>query len=559
MKSIKSKVVKTLAFTKISKKELNDLIEIPKDPNLGDYAFPCFLLSKEFKKNPAEIAKEIVEKIKKNDTLEKIEAVNGYVNFFVDRKKLAEKVIKKIEKEKERYGSDKKKKENVMVEFSQPNTHKAFHVGHIRGTSLGESLARIIEFSGNKVIRANYSGDTGMHIAKWLWCYMKYHSKEELREDESWIANIYVDAIKRLEDNEKLQEEVDEINKKLDEKKDKKLMSLWKITRRLSTKSWKRIYHELNTEFDVHFFESEMEKRGKEIAQELVRKKIAEISDEATIVDLKKYGLEVWVLLRKDGTVLYSAKDLALAEKKFKEFKINRSIYVVGSEQKLHFYQLFKTLELMKFKQAKKCKYIPVSLIRLPWGKMSSRTGDNFLYSELKKKVVEETVKEIEKRYNLDNTELYNRALAISLSAIKYSMLKQDIKKEMIFNPKEEIKFEGNTGPYLLYSYARAKSILRKAKIKSKLEIREINEHEKRMINILFAFPEIVKKSYDSLAPNLIANYSYELAKTFSDFYHNCPVLNSKEEKFRLALVSCFAQVMKNSLALLGINVVEKM
>jgi len=561
---MKKEVVKLLAFTKLSKKELNELIEIPRNPKMGDYALPCFSLAKKFKKNPKEIAIEIAGKIKLNKDFEKVESVGNYINFFVNKIKFVNEVIDKISKEGEKYGSSNAESVGkVLVEFSQPNTHKAFHVGHIRGTSLGESLCRIFEFSGDKVIRANYSGDTGMHVAAWLWGYLKHHKNEKLQEDESWFAKIYIDAVKKLQDNEKVREEIENINRKLESRKDKKLNKLWKETRKLSIKSWEKIYHELNTKFDVHFFESEVEKRAKTLSKELVKMGVAEKSEGAIIVDLEKYGLSVWVLLRKDGTVLYSAKDLALAEKKFKDYKINRSIIITDSAQDLHFMQLVKTLELVKFKQAKNYGHVSYGAIRLPWGKMSSRTGDNILYSDFKKQLEEYAVKEIEKRYNteLESTEIYDRALAVAIASMKYSMLKQDSNKNIIFDPKKSISFEGDTGPYLLYSYARALSILEKADYKKqkKFIVKEVNEYEKRLASELSRFPDVVKHSYRNLAPNLIANYSYELAKIFSEFYHNCPVIGSKEEQFRLKLVDVFSQTIKNSLCLLGIPVIREM
>jgi len=562
---MKERVIKLLAFTKLSRKELNKLVETPKNPDMGDYALPCFSLAKKYKKSPIELAKELASKIRLDNNFERVESVGSYVNFFVNKIKFSSEVINRISKEGDRYGSNiaKGKNEKVMIEFSQPNTHKAFHVGHIRGTSLGESLCRIFEFSGDKVIRANYSGDTGMHIAKWIWGYKKYHAREKLKEDEDWFAKIYVEAVNKLGKNEKLQKEVEEINRKLDSKEDKSLNNLWKQTRKLSINSWNKIYHELNTRFDVQFFESEVEKRGKEIAKGLVDKKIAEISDEASIMNLERYGLGVWVLLRKDGTVLYSAKDLALAGKKFKDFKISKSIIVTDDSQDLHFKQLVKTLELMKFKQAKKYRHISYGSIRLPWGKMSSRTGENVLYSKFKKQLEDYAVKEIEKRYNLETIDLYDRALAITIASMKYSMLKQDPNKIIIFDPKKEIKFEGDTGPYLLYNYARALSILKKAKYKKlkKFEIKNMGDYEKRLVSELARFPEVVKRAYDNLSPNLVANYSYELSKTFSEFYHNCPVIGAKEgkEQFRLKLVDCFSQTIKNALHLLGIPIIREM
>ena len=298
-------------------------LEIPPDSKLGDYAFPCFSLAKKFKKNPHEIAVDLRKKIKGNF---KVEVNGGYLNFFLDKNKLVKDILNEILMKKDKYGSQSKKKDKVMIEFSQANTHKAFHVGHVRGTSLGESLARILEFLGYKVMRVNYQGDTGMHVAKWIWYYNKFHKNEKFHKNdiEKWIASIYVQAIKKLDMHPEYQEEVDKINLELEKGKDKKLLALWKKTRKLSLDSFELIYRDLNTRFDHYFFEREVEKRGKEISLYLIRKKIAKIDQGATIIDLNKYDLGIWVLLRKDGTVLYSAKDLALAELKFMAFPIVR-------------------------------------------------------------------------------------------------------------------------------------------------------------------------------------------------------------------------------------------
>jgi len=559
---MKEKIAELLAKPSgLKEKEILSLIEMPKDSKFGDYSFPCFSLAKKFKKNPVEIAKEIAIKLENTLELENIEAVNGYVNFFISGAVLAEETLRKIQKEGDNFGSAKIFNEKVMVEFSQANTHKAFHIGHVRGTSIGESLARISSFLGNKTIRANYQGDTGMHVAKWIWCYQKYHKKEKLTNDEEWIASIYVDAITRLAEKVELQSEVEEINKKLEEKSDKSLNALWKKTRKASLNSFETIYKDLNTFFDVYFFESEVGKKGREIVQDLIKKRIAKISDGAAIINFEKYGLGVWVLLRKDGTVLYSAKDLALAEKKFNEYKITSSLYVVGAAQRLHFSQLFKALEIMKFKYAKRCQYVPVTEVRLPWGKMSSRTGENVLYSSFKKELFGYAKEEINKRHKLSKKELEERALAISISALKYAMLKQDVSKTITFNKEEAIRFEGDTGPYLLYSYARAKSILKKAEFNSnkKYSTHNLNDLEKNLIFQLNKFPQTVRNAYESLAPNLIANYIFETAQLFNEFYHSNQVIGSENEQFRLVLVESFSQVVKNALFLLGISTIEKM
>ncbi len=557
-KALKEKKVK------LKEEEIEKLLEIPPSVEMGDYAFPCFSLAEKLKQEPSQVALEIREKIRGVPVtdLDDIQTSGPYVNFFINRKSLAGKVIWEVTTKKEKFGeTDLGRKEKIMIEFSQPNTHKAFHIGHIRGTLLGESLSRILEFCGGKVIRANYHGDIGMHVAKWLWCYKKYHAKEKLKNDESWIALIYVDAVKRLARSKKFQSEVEAINRKLGTKEDKELNSLWKKTKKISLNSFEKIYKDLNTHFDVYFFESEMEKKGIEIVDELLKKKIAKVSDEAVIINLKKYNLGVWVLLRKDKTVLYSAKDLALAEEKFKKYKINKSLYVVGAAQSLHITQLFKTLELMGFENVKNCVFVPFSEVRFPKGKMSSRSGENILYSDFIKEMMHYSKKEIKKRNpKLSKKELEKRALKISTAAIKYSMLKQNSNRNIIFKKEDALNFEGDTGPYIQYSYARASSILRKVKTKKKqFQIPELEPKEFELIKKLSQFQNVVLNSYKNLNPSLIATYSYQLAQIFNEFYHACPVIGSEQEPFRLVLIKVFRQVLKNSLHLLGINRIEKM
>jgi len=545
---------------KLKKEEIEKLIEVPPQDEMGDYAFPCFGLAKIEKKNPLLIAEQLTEKLRKNGLRKEIDNVNavaGYVNFFVDKKILAMNVLKNAGKIGKIGGGGKGRK--VMIEFSQANTHKAFHIGHIRGTSIGESLARISETLGDKVVRANYQGDTGMHVAKWIWCYLNYHSKEKLRKDESWVAGIYADAVKRLSKNEKLQKKVNEINKKLDSRKDKKLNDLWKETRKLSLDALEVVYKDLDTKFDKYYFESGVENQGKNIVVNLLKKKIAKKSDGAVIMDLEKQGLGIWVLLRSDGTVLYSGKDLALAEKKFKDFKLDESLYIVANEQDLHLKQLIKTLELDKFRDVGKIKHVSYGVVKLPTGKMSSRTGENILYSDFKKEIVDYSKKQISERFKLNKAELEKRSLAVAVAAIKYSMLKQTANKNIIFDKNQALKFEGDTGPYLLYSYARASSIFRKAKSKKAVKIIDLKDEEIRLLKKLDSFGNVVESAYKTLSVNLIANYCYELASLFNEFYHECPVLGSEEEGFRLKVVDAFRIVIKKGLGLLGISVLEEM
>ena len=552
---------KLFELTKINKNKISQLIEIPPLPELGDYAFPCFVLANELKKNPLEIADNLAKKIHSSE-FEKVEAKGPYLNFFINRNKLAEKTLKSILKEKDSYGSSKIGKGKTIIEFPQPNTHKAFHIGHVRGTSLGESLSRIFEFQGVKVFRVNYSGDTGMHIAKWIWCYQRYHKNEKLKNDESWIAEIYVDAIKRLSESENFQEEVEEINRKIESKEDKKINEIWRQTRKLSIDSWKKIYQQLNTGFDKHYFESEVESSGKEIAEDLLKKGIAKKSDGATIIDLQNFNLGIWVLLRKDGTVLYSAKDLALAKKKKKDFQADSYLVIVGDEQRLHFQQLIKTLELMGENKEKNYNFLTYALVRLPTGKMSSRTGENILYSGFISELKNNLKNEIKKREkSISGKDLEKRSLKLAIASMKYPMLKQDSNKVIVFDKSEALSFEGNTGPYLLYTYARAKSILRKSENKGtkSFKIESFSDSEKNLMLNLGKFSEITQQAYQNLAPNLIANYSFQISQAFNEFYHSSQVIGSESENFRISLVRAFSQVLKNSLNLLGIEVLEKM
>jgi arginyl-tRNA synthetase len=567
----KKEIIKLLSKQiNLKPSEIENLIEIPPNPEMGDYAFPCFVLAKpktddmwknvekDFfkKKNPSEIAQHLVDKIKPTKIIELIKATGPYVNFFINKIEFAKEIIKI----KNNYGKAKQSG-RIMIEFSQPNTHKAFHVGHIRGTSLGESLSRINEFLGKKVIRANYSGDTGMHIAKWIWCYLKYHSKEKPKNDEEWIASIYVDAVKKLTKNEKLQTQVNEINKKLEQKTDKKINELWKKTRILSIKSWDRIYNELGTRFDRHYFESELEASGKKISQELLKKGIAKMSEEAVIMDLEKHNLGIWVLLRKDGTVLYSSKEIALAKHKLRDQNLDEFLIISGDEQNFYFKQLFKTLELMKLSNRDKFKHLGFGMVRLPHGKMSSRTGDNILYSNFRKGVTDFAKKSIKKKWSkLKNKELEDRALKIAIGSMKYAMLSQDPNKPIIFDKEKALRFEGDTGPYLQYTYARASSIIRKCKSKkSNIKIPELKKSEINLIKKISLFPEIVERAGKTMNPSIIANYSHELAQSFNEFYHNCKVIGCDCEGFRIKLVDVFRTTLRNSLYLLGIEVMEEM
>lgn len=551
---------------KLEATQVYKLLESPPDETLGDYALPCFGFAKTLKKAPQQIAEDFSKKVATDGLIERVETVGPYLNLFLKKEQLIKETVERILKEQQAYGKGKRQQDHVMVEYSQPNTHKAFHVGHLRGTSIGESLARILRYAGYKVTQTNYSGDTGMHVAKWIWCYKTFHDGEEPPKGElgKWLASFYVEAVKRLEKNPSLEEEVRELNRKLDEGKDKELTTLWKRTRQWSIDELNDIYAELDAHFDYWFWEREMEERAKAASKELLKKGVAKESDGAIIMDLEEYGLGIWVLLRDDGTPLYSAKDLALAEEKFRKYKIDKSIHVVGKDQELYFKQLFKTLELWGFKQANKCFHLGFEMVRLPEGKMSSRTGQNILYTDLRNEVFAYTEQEIRKRHD-DWSDEHIAAVvkAVGICALKFEMIHRDHNKTIIFDAAKVCDFEGDTGPYIQYTHARCNSILKKlgrpvATAKADFSAMS-TEQEYRVAKKLGAFPEIIVDVATSLYPEQLAKYALELAKAFNKFYHECPVIGSPQEAGRASLVDATRIVLEQSLVLLGIQAPAEM
>lgn len=563
-------------LSELLNKELNienaeKLISIPPNQELGDLAFPCFSFAKELKKAPAQIASDLATKISENlpSFLQEVKAEGPFLNFFINREELAKNIL--IEAVKEDYGKGDSKRK-VMVEYSQPNTHKAFHVGHLRGTSMGEALARILKHAGNEVVEVNYMGDTGMHIAKWLWYYNKhYQGVSPNSARDKWIASIYVGAVKELVENKKELEEgksvenyqdaVDMYNKLIDERSPE-IFDLWQKTRQWSLDEFNVIYDDLQAHFDHFFFESEVEGPAKEIVLKMKEEGIAKESEGAIIMDLEEYKLGVWVLLRKDGTALYSAKDIALADTKFKKYNVEESIYVVGNAQEMHMKQLFKTLELMKFKNADKCFHLGYDEVRFPEGKMSSRSGNNVLYSDLKKQVVDYAKEQISsRRDDWDQNKIEEVAKQVAICAMKFEMIARDNNKNIIFELEKVCNFEGDTGPYVQYTHARCNSILRKANYKEQDTNYDLLTEpiEIELVKKLGDFPSIIESINKSKIPGELARYALELCKIFNRFYHECKVIGTKEESLRLKIVDATRNVLEKSLNLLGIDAPKEM
>ncbi|RMF55396.1 arginine--tRNA ligase [Candidatus Woesearchaeota archaeon] len=539
-------------------------IEVPPDTKMGDYAFPCFSLAKNLNKNPAQIAADLKKKIKVKSPLLAVEAKGPYLNFFLDKKSVIEAALKKICNEKEKYGAGAKQKEKVMVEFSQPNTHKEFHIGHLRNCCLGDALSKVLSFYGFPVITANYINDTGAHVAKCLWIYKKFYDGKEPENDKGrWLGQIYAEATKKVEENPQFKAEVDEVLQKL-ESKDPEIMRLWEKTKKWSMEGFMRIYKILNVKFDTWFFDNELIEPAKRIVEDMKKKGIVVESEGALIADLERFNLHKVIILKSDGTTPYITKDFELANQKFTKYKIDRSIYVVGVDQRLHFQQLFKILELYGFKQAKKCYHLSYELVHLKEGKMSSRHGNAVLFLDLYELVRRKALEEVEKRHKDWSKDEKKKAVEqITLAALKFGMVSIENNKVIIFDPDKALDFEGESGPYIQYTHARICSIIKKASNKQKKVdyslLREESEYV--IVKKLMQFPNIVEESAQHYKVHNIARYLIELCQLFNNYYHSVKVIQDDKEveASRLALINAVRHVIRNGLNLLGIPSPERM
>lgn len=544
---------------KLKEEEIEKLLEIPPTADMGDYAFPCFFLAERLKEEPRQIALEIREKIGTPSAtdFEDIQTAGPYVNFFFNRKTLAKKLVWEVINQKKNYGKTKLgDKKKIVVEFSSPNIAKPFGIGHLRSTIIGNSIANICEFQGFKVIRLNYLGDWGAQFGRLLAGYKKFGDEKKLQRNPiNYLLDIYVKANKKSFDKQAAEE-----FKKLEEG-DREAVMLWRTFKEYSLEEFDKIYKDLGIKFDKQLAESMYNKKMKEVIQELEEKELLKKSEGAKIVDLKKYGLGVCLIEKSDGATLYATRDLASAIDRYKKYNFERMIYEVGQEQKLYFKQLFKVLELMGYEWAKNCIHVEHGHYLDKDGKrFSTRKGKIVFMKDILAKTKSLAKKEIKKRLpKIREKELEERAHKIAIAAIFYGDLKNNRKNNVVFNLKKFVSFEGDTGPYIQYSYARASSIQRKAKSQEKFEVYDLDPQEIELIRKLLQFPDAASKAYNSLNPSVIANYAYQISKLFNEFYHACPVIGSESEMFRLALVEAFRQIIKNCAHLLGIELLEEM
>jgi arginyl-tRNA synthetase len=517
----------------------------------------------------AQIATQVSEALRLPSGFQRIEAVNGYLNLYFDPLEFTRRVVDAVLEAGDRFGWGETKGKRILVEFSQPNTHKAFHVGHLRNVVLGDALCNILEAAGYDVIRANYINDTGLHVIKWLWNYQKFHTGEEPGQDKTrWMGDLYAEANKRLEENPELESEVRQLYARWD-RRDPEVMALWQKTRQWSLEGFDQIYAMLGVRFDHIFYDHELEKPGQELVEELIRKGIAVDERPAgpvivridELLGLKKETYRVLVVLRSDGTSLYATKDLPLAIKKFEMFNPDLSVYVIDVRQSLYLQQIFKTLALMGHPEwAERCYHFSYEIVNLPGNvTIASREGTVVLLEDLVREARQRALEVVhEKNPALSPAEMEEVARVVALGSIKYPMLARDATKIVTFDWQTALDFNGQAAPYIQYAHVRANSILRKMEAPlppSLLPTHELHPTEIQLIDWISRIPGEVQRAAQEMRPLYLTNLAYELARAFNDFYAECQVLKADEatRAARLRLVAAAKQAMANLLRMLGI------
>ena len=543
--------------------KIEGLIEIPPRPEMGDYAFPCFQLAKVMRKAPNMISGELAENINK-DGFEKVEQLGPYVNFFVDKGVFSKNTIEKVLEEGDNYGaSNIGEGKNVCVEYSSPNIAKPFHVGHLFTTAIGNALYKMYKKEGYNAIGINHLGDWGTQFGKLISAYHRWVDEEALEADPiKELLRIYVKFHDEAEKDPSLEDEGRAYFKAL-ENGDPKAEALWKRFRDLSLKEFERVYDILGVNFDSYNGEAFYNDKMDVVVNELKEKKLLVESNGAQVVMLEDYNMPPCIVLKADGASIYATRDLAAAMYRKKTYDFYKSIYVVGTPQALHFKQVFKVLELAGHDWANDCVHVGFGLVKFADRKLSTRNGEVVLLDDLIRESVEKTLEVI----NEKNPELENKeevAKKIGVGAVIFTYLKNSREKDIVFDWKEILSFDGETGPYVQYAYARAKSILRRAEgVSKEVDYSKLSSKEEfELVKTLDNFKNQILLALDKLEPSIVTRYTIEVAKAFNKFYNAHSILNLEDEVLkatRLKLVEASAQVIKNGLDLLGIDVVEKM
>ena len=544
------------------------LIEIPPNTDMGDYAVPCFKFAKKYRKSPAALANEFVEKIGKPDEFEKIESAGPYVNFFVNKSQFAEKVLRTAFKEKENFGrTDVGQGKTVIVEFSSPNIAKPFHIGHIRSTLIGNAIHKIYTYLGYNTVAINHLGDYGTQFGMLISAYKKWATPEVVEAIEkdpiNELMKLYVRYNKEIETHPEYQEEARYWFKQL-ETGDEEAHKLWAWFREVSLKEFNRVYDMFGIKFDSYAGESFYSDKMPAIIDELEDKCLLKESEGAKIVELSEYGLTDALIQKSDGSTLYVTRDVAAAKYRKETYDFYKNIYVVGAQQKLHFDQWRKIIDLMGYDWAYDCVHVMFGTVSLEDGALSTRKGRVVYLEDVLNKAIEKTREIIDERNpNLENKEEVARQVGIG--AVIFQELFNNRIKDYVFSWDKTLSFEGETGPYVQYTYARTSSLLRKAdiEINDDVDYTVFTDNESfNVIKKLEGFKDAVLNAHAKYEPIMVARYFVGQAQVFNRFYHERPIVTEEDErvkKARLLLTLTVNRVLKKGMELLGMEAPEKM
>lgn len=548
----------------------------PPQTEMGDLSLPLFNLAKSRSVNPVQLAQELALSLKSEASLSEnileIKAVGPYLNFYLQAKSLLEGTIQDIKEGGDKFGQgEQSEQKGIMLEFSNANTHKEYHIGHLRNLFYGDAVTRVLIFSGYKSIPVSYINDFGIHVAKTLWQWGRSNYKDSDAPKGWLLGKSYADVSKALlfaetkdddgAEKQRIKEEVSLMMKSIESRRGEDY-KLWQETRSWSIDYFASIYQHFDIKFTHIFYESEFIEAGLQLVEDFLSQGVLKKSQGAIIADLEEYDLGVLPIIRSDGTALYPVADLALARQKFQDYNIDESVYIVDIRQGLYFKQLAKIFELAGDKI--KISHLGYDFVTLKNGMMSSRSGNVITYDQIWEEAYGRAKKEVASRHEdwkIKQIETVSNDLASA--ALKFEMLKVSADKVITFDIDEALRFEGYTAAYLQYSGARLASILRKAgKIKTRLDFKLLNHpKEKQLALYLERFTENVQKAGEQRDPAIIARYLFELAQKFNDYYHEVPVLKSDKEimSARVALLQAIKQVLNNGFSLLGIHYLEEM
>ncbi|WMI81158.1 arginine--tRNA ligase [Anaerotignum sp. MB30-C6] len=561
----KLEVAKLLATAAdISVEDALSAVETPGNKAMGDFAYPCFRLAKVFRKAPPMIAQEIYEKLNKPAFIENIQVVGAYVNFFIEKGVYAQEVLSKVLAEKENFGtSNMGNGKTVVIDYSSPNIAKPFHVGHLRSTVIGNAIYKIYEKLGYHCEGVNHLGDWGTQFGKLIVAYRNWGSKEGVESNGiQELMRIYVKFHDEVENNPALDDEARLWFVKMQEG-DEEALTLWKWFYDISIKEFDRVYDMLGVKFDAYTGESFYNDKMAPVVEELKEKKLLKESEGAMIVDLEDKNMPPCLIIRKDGGTLYATRDITAALYRKKTYNFEKCIYLTALDQNLHFAQWFEVIHKMGYDWYKDLIHVPFGLVSLDSGKLSTRHGNVVLMEDLLSQAIGETRRIIEeKNPSLENKEEVSKQVGIG--AVIFNDLYNGRIKDVVFSWERMLNFDGETGPYVQYTHARACSILKRA---GEVSLENINygklsdEASLDICKLLEAYPDKIKDAASKLEPSIVTRHLVAISQAFNKFYHDNPILNSEDEvrQARLAVVVAVKTVMKEGLRLLGIDAPEQM